>query len=75
MMAEVTTTILTMSKILMTKEATRCQEVVIGVATTASAGHAPSTTKKMIDEDQLGCSRMCMGRQRRPLEWIKKTRK
>ena len=36
----------------MTKEATRCQEVVIGVATTASAGHAPSTTK-MIDEDQL----------------------
>ena len=62
-------------QILMTKEATRCQEVVIGVATTASAGHAPSTTKKMIDEDQLGCSRMCMGRQRRPLEWIKKTRK
>ena len=40
-------------QILMTKEATRCQEVVIGVATTASAGHAPSTTKKMIDEDQL----------------------
>ena len=74
MMAEVTTTILTMSNILMTKEATRCQEVVIGVATTASAGHAPSTTK-MIDEDQLGCPRMCMGRQRRPLEWIKKTRK
>ena len=37
MMAEVTTTILTMSKILMTKEATRCQEVVIGVATTAQA--------------------------------------
>ena len=54
MMAEVTTTILTMSNILMTKEATRCQEVVRGVATTASAGHAPSTTK-MIDEDQLGC--------------------
>ena len=40
--------ILTMSNILMTKEATRCQEVVIGVATTASAGHAPSTIMKMM---------------------------
>ena len=49
MMAEVTTTILTMSKILMTKEATRCQEVVIGVATTASAGHAEN------DQDAHEC--------------------
>ena len=34
------TEVTTLMTILMTKEATRCQEVVIGVATTASAGHA-----------------------------------